>query len=71
MESYFLKTFLGGLMWERGLGKGYFGGEFWPLVKTEGKICWTYKRDKKFVVKVKRMWKDSKFKDLLRSISAI
>ena len=50
---------------EEGPGKGYFGGQLLPLVKIEGKICWTYERDKMFVVKVKRVRKESKFKDFI------
>ena len=48
------------------MGKGYFRGEgLLHCVKTESKICWTYEWDKKFVVIVKRMWKDSKFKNFI------
>ena len=65
MDLYCLKTFFGGLIGGEGEWITVIFGEFLPWVKTEGKICWTYKRGKTFVVKVKRMWKDSKFKDFI------
>ena len=38
--------------------------ELLPSVKTKRKILWTYQRSKKFVVKVWRIWRHYKFKDL-------
>ena len=41
-------------MWGRG-ERRLLSLELLPWVKSEGKVCWTYERGKKFVVKVKRM----------------
>ena len=42
-----------------------FSGELLPWEKTEDKICWTYDQSESFVVKIKKMWKNSKFKDFI------
>ena len=64
MNLYFSKTSFGGLNVEEGSKKGLFiFGGLLPWKKSEGKICWTYEQGKRFVVKIKKMWKDSKFKD--------
>ena len=39
--------------------------ELLHCVKTEGKICCIYEQSKMFMEIVKRMWKDSKFKDFI------
>ena len=51
--SHGLKFFKGLFCWF--IYKGpTFGGVYW--LKSEFEICWTYERDKKIVVKFKRIW---------------
>ena len=55
MDVYFLNNFFGVLICGGEKWKGLFLVDFFSWVKTESKICLTYDRGKKLVVKLKRI----------------
>ena len=55
----FSKIFFAGLTYVGGDCVSIIFGESLSPIKAGGKVCWMYERGGKFVIKVKRVWKDS------------